>query len=318
MTHYCVTSKTFGISPAIRRCKDFVLVLCCLILVGCKAELYSGLGEKEGNEMLAVLLDAGIDTEKVFNKKDREITLMVAASDVSQAVKLLGSYGYPKEKFSSVGDIFPKDGLISSPTEERARYTYSMSQELSATLSMIDGVIAARVHVVLPQEQDKLSDIIHPSSASVFIKYTPELELAGLIPKVKTLVSNSIEGLELDKITVSLFPASRISDINIIREATESVMSIQVSVNSAMRLRIVLFVFLILLLAAVGGMAVMAWLMQSKKRRKGGIPLMQTMQSGITTGINKVKEKTAKTKPEKTKPVKDRLPDLGDDHDDHA
>ena len=142
--------------------------------------------------MLAILLDGGIQSEKLINK-DKMVTLMVPSDDVSQAIKLLRGFGYPKEKYSSIGDIFPKDGLISSPTEERARYTYSMSQELSSTLSMIDGVITARVHVVLPQEQDSLSDVNYPSSASVFIKYTPELELAGFIPKVKTLVSNSIE-----------------------------------------------------------------------------------------------------------------------------
>ena len=99
------------------------------------------------------------------------------------SIKILKAEGYPKDKFSSVGEIFPKDGLISSPTEERARYTYSMSQELSATLSMIDGVITARVHVVLPHEGNNLDDVGYPSSASVFIKYTPELELSGFSPE---------------------------------------------------------------------------------------------------------------------------------------
>ena len=190
------------------------LTLICFTLAACKVELYSGLSEKEGNEMLAILLDGEIPVEKLINK-DKMVTLMVDADEVSRSIKLLKSFGYPKEKYSSIGDIFPKDGLISSPTEERARYTYSMSQELSSTLSMIDGVITARVHVVLPQEQDTLSDVNYPSSASVFIKYTPELELAGFIPKVKTLVSNSIEGLSLDKITVSLFPATRINQKNL-------------------------------------------------------------------------------------------------------
>ena len=193
-----------------RRLRILSVISFSLLLAACKVELYSGLSEKEGNEMLAILLDGGVAAEKTLDK-DKQVTLMVGSDEVSHSIKLLKSLGYPKVKYSSIGDIFPKDGLISSPTEERARYTYSMSQELSSTLSMIDGVITARVHVVLPQEQDTLSDVNYPSSASVFIKYTPELELAGFIPKVKTLVSNSIEGLSLDKITVSLFPATRIN-----------------------------------------------------------------------------------------------------------
>ncbi|MDP0588173.1 MAG: type III secretion inner membrane ring lipoprotein SctJ [Candidatus Endonucleobacter bathymodioli] len=191
-----------------------IILFIALILVGCKVELYSGMGESEGNEMLAILLDGGIAADKIQDK-DKNLTLMIKTEDVAKAIRLLKSYGYPKDKFLSIGDIFPKEGLISSPTEERARYTYSMSQELSSTLSMIDGVITARVHVVLPQKTDSLTEMTYPSSASIFIKYTPELELSGFIPKVKSLVAHSIDGLSLDKISVSLFPAARIGQVGV-------------------------------------------------------------------------------------------------------
>ena len=81
-----------------------------------------------------------------------------------------------------------------------------MSQELSATLSMIDGVLTASVHVVLPQDSGSAEDNF-PSSSSVFIKYTPDLELTGFVPKVKTLVANSIEGFRLIKLPSPCFPA---------------------------------------------------------------------------------------------------------------
>ena len=243
------------------------IIMFSLILAGCKVELYSGLSEKEGNEMLAILLDAGVATEKLLDK-DKNVTLMVDTNDVSRSVKLLRSYGFPKEKYSSIGDIFPKDGLISSPTEERARYTYSMSQELSSTLSMIDGVITARVHVVLPQEQDTITDVNFPSSASVFIKYTPELELAGFIPKVKTLVANSIEGLSLDKITVSLFPASRLNTDVLAKPSTDTVLFVTVNSNSAGPVRIVVYSLLFLLIAALGGAGFLFWTMQTKGKKK--------------------------------------------------
>ena len=227
-----------------RRLRILGVISFSLLLVACKVELYSGLSEKEGNEMLAILLDGEVAAEKIVDK-DKLVTLMVGSDEVSRSIKLLKSLGYPKEKYSSIGDIFPKDGLISSPTEERARYTYSMSQELSSTLSMIDGVITARVHVVLPQEQDTLSDVNYPSSASVFIKYTPELELAGFIPKVKTLVSNSIEGLSLDKITVSLFPATRINQ--------NSLLAPDKTRSNATLIIFILLGLVVLILAGAGG-----------------------------------------------------------------
>ena len=170
----------------VQKIRILLLSLFVLLLSGCKVQLYTGLTEKEGNDMLAILLDNSIPAEKVMDK-DGNVTLTVSTDDVSRAIRLLRTNGHPKDKFSSVSDIFPKDSLISSPTEEKARYTYSMSQELSATISMIDGVLTARVHVVLPQDSGA-SEANFPSSASVFIKYTPELELAGFVPKVKTLV----------------------------------------------------------------------------------------------------------------------------------
>ena len=245
--------------------RGLTILFITLLLAGCKVELYSGLSENEGNEMLAILLDGGISTEKLQDK-DKNLTLKVNADEVSKAIKLLKSYGYPRENFSSIGDIFPKEGLISSPTEERARYTYSMSQELSSTLSMIDGVITARVHVVLPQETDSLTEITYPSSASVFIKYTPELELAGFIPKVKTLVANSIEGLSLDKIAVSLFPATRINQVGIAIQAEDE--SGSDKEGKGKKVLIFVFVFILILAAAAGGFFV--WMSKNKKSLKPG------------------------------------------------
>ena len=243
--------------------RGFFIILTGLLLVGCKVELYSGLSEKEGNEMLAILLDGGIDTDKLQDK-DKNLTLKVSAEEVSKAIKLLKSFGYPREHFSSIGDIFPKDGLISSPTEERARYTYSMSQELSSTLSMIDGVINARVHVVLPQETDSLTEIAYPSSASVFIKYTPELELVGFIPKVKTLVANSIEGLSLDKIAVSLFPATRINQVGI---ALQTEVTDEQSTGGGSK-KVLIFVFVLLSLLGLLGGSAGYWYMKNKQSLK--------------------------------------------------
>ena len=37
----------------------------CILLTGCKIELYSGLSEREGNEMLAILLGHGIPATKM-------------------------------------------------------------------------------------------------------------------------------------------------------------------------------------------------------------------------------------------------------------
>lgn len=90
------------------------------------------------------------------------------------------------------------------------RYIYAVSQELSQTLRNVDGVVAARVHVVIPAN-DPLSEKIRPSSAAVFIKHRPDVDLRLLAPAVKDMVAHGIEGLTHDQVSLSLFEARKLS-----------------------------------------------------------------------------------------------------------
>lgn len=159
------------------------LLALVLALGGCKVELYTGISQKEGNEMLALLRSEGVSADKQADK-DGTVRLLVEESDIAEAVEVLKRKGYPRENFSTLKDVFPKDGLISSPIEERARLNYAKAQEISHTLSEIDGVLVARVHVVLPEERDGLGRKSSPASASVFIKHAADVQLDAYVPQI--------------------------------------------------------------------------------------------------------------------------------------
>jgi type III secretion protein J len=189
--------------------KRLVHIACLSLLVilsGCKTELYSKLEETDANSMLALLLNNKIDAEKTVDKKAGTYFLNVDDSRIPQAVALLREHGYPKEKVVTMGDMFKKEGLISSPLEERARYVFALSQSVQETLSQIDGVLVARVHIVLPENAITL-DAAKPSSASVFIKYNPAYRIEDMKSEIKLIVEKSIEGLSYDKVSVVLVPA---------------------------------------------------------------------------------------------------------------
>ena len=95
---------------------------------------------------------------------------------------------------------------MSTPLEERSRLIHALSQELSHTVSSIDGVLLARVTLVVP-EKHPLSDKVVPSSASVLIKHRPGMDMDSLVPKIRALVVNSVEGLPYDSVTVVPFVA---------------------------------------------------------------------------------------------------------------
>jgi len=183
--------------------------LLCLALAGCKVDLYSNLTEREANEMLAALTSESIPAEKEA-AEGGQWQLKVDESRLPAALDVLRSQGLPHDRYASMGDVFQKQGLVSTPSEERMRYIYAVSQELSQTLRTIDGVVAARVHVVIPAN-DPLSDKIKPSSAAVFIKYRPDVDLRLLAPTVKEMVAHSIEGLTHDQVSLSLVEARRLN-----------------------------------------------------------------------------------------------------------
>ena len=184
-----------------------LLLSTLVLLAGCsKVALFSQLSENEANEMLAILAHRGIAGAKEAGKEDRWV-LKVPTEDFGRAVDLLKSQGYPRDRFARMGEIFQKSGLVSSPTEERIRFMYALSQELAETLTHIDGVINARVHIVIPNN-DPLATNVTPSSCAVFMRYTQGYDLEALAPQIKQLATRSIEGLNYDNVSLVLIPSS--------------------------------------------------------------------------------------------------------------
>lgn len=240
-------------------------LLGCLLLAGCgpRVELLGAVTEPEANEVMAALQNAGIAVDKKPGK-DGLVGVTIPASEVGRAVDLLRERGLPRERFVGMGQVFRKEGLISSPLEERARYLYALSQELGATLSQIDGVIYARVHVVLP-ERTVPGEAPVPSSAAVFIKHQDGYNLDTLQPLVRRLVTHSIPALAPEKISIVFFnaPPPRSREAATYASAWTS------------RLGVVAAVLSVLLLASLGLAGFLGWkywwpLRQARARSDAG------------------------------------------------
>lgn len=182
-----------------------LLACAMLFLAGCKEEVYSHLSERDVNAMMLTLLKSGVSADKRVGA-DNTFSLTVDDSQIAVAIEVLAANGQPQEAYASMKDIFSGNAMVATPTEERVRYLYGMEQSLAKTLSQIDGVLVARVHVVVPAN-DPLAVTQKPASTSVFIKHRADMNMQTIVPAVKDLVVRSVEGLTPENVSVTLFPS---------------------------------------------------------------------------------------------------------------
>ena len=87
----------------------------------------------------------------------------------------LRALGLPHDKRRGFAETYGQPSLIPTPSEERARYLDATAGEIERTLETVDGVVSARVHLVL-EEADPLAVDAKPKSAAraaVLLKARP-------------------------------------------------------------------------------------------------------------------------------------------------
>jgi type III secretion protein J len=237
------------------------VIICVLFgVVGCTDQvLYSNLTEQEANEMIALLYKKGISASK-SNNNDNTYSVSTQRDSFTLAIELLRSQGYPKNKFQSLGEVFKKEGFVSSPLEERARLNFAQSQELARTIESIDGVVLARVHLALPEEND-LTETSKPSSASVFLKHRRGIDLSDREAQIKALIVNSIEGLPYENVTVAMFTTEPIQAFNANDKTEKSIFMSQTT-------QIYLIIALSLMVVVLGMISVWLWWKHTKRSPK--------------------------------------------------
>ncbi|MDR3317317.1 MAG: type III secretion inner membrane ring lipoprotein SctJ [Puniceicoccales bacterium] len=246
------------------RC-NILWVLFCLLLTGCSVTtLFNNLEEQEVNEMIAILKQYGIPATKTIGKES--CALSVPSNHFSMAIDLLNAQGYPLPKYQTLGDVFKKSGLVSSPLEERVRFMNALSESVALTLSKVPGVLKSRVHIVLP-ENDPYAEKTIPSSAAVFLAYRSDSMVEDYVRDIKYLVTNSIEGLEYDKVTVALFPLPLPPLPKALGKSDTmfSIAGIEMTDGSKMQFFMVLGVLIATIVALL---MIMLWMLISARRTK--------------------------------------------------
>ena len=157
--------------------------------------LYGQLGQQDAAQIAQAL-----DSNNIPYKLDAG-TITVPADRVHDARLKLAAQGLP-EGDGGFAVMSKEPGFGVSQFMEGARYQHALETELARTISNLQAIEGARVHLALPRQSAFVRDR-RPPSASVFLQMKPGRRLESeQVTAIVNLVASSIPELEADQVTV--------------------------------------------------------------------------------------------------------------------
>jgi flagellar M-ring protein FliF len=159
--------------------------------------LYGQLSERESGQVMDALTAAGIEF-----KLNPSGAVSVPESKVQEARIRLASQGLPQSDAMGI-EIIQKDSAFGSSTMmESARYQSVLETELARTITKVQGVQGARVHLALPKPSVFLRDA-RKATASVMLQLYPGRRLdPGQVAAIVHLVASSVPELSANDVTL--------------------------------------------------------------------------------------------------------------------
>ena len=241
--------------------KPLFLLVIALVLAGCQRTVATDVSEKDATEIAVALRAQGIPSTKTLTDS-KKWAISVETADWGDATSTMLGAGLPRAEIQGYGELMKKDSMISSPATEKAKLLWAASNELSRSLLDIDGIISARVHLVVP-DKDPFREKPRASSASVLIKHSAEIKPAELENAIRSFVSRSAEGLTPEAVSIT-FVAGKSVMVNRAASATSARQS---SIVGS-----------ILAAAAIASLGLLVWIFM-KRSKTAGASLAQFSRS---------------------------------------
>ncbi len=204
-----------------------------LLLAGCETNrvIVNNVDEREANEIIVFLASKGINVQKVnapaavgvaAQAGPTKYSLAVSEKDMNEAMAILNQNGLPRKQGTNLLELFAKQGLMTTDKEESIRYQAGLEQQIANTIRKIDGVIDAEVQLAFPDTSSQTTAGPTPQApalrvtAAVYVKHQGIVDdpNSHLVSKIKRLVAGSVNGLDINDVTV-ISDRSRFTDVTL-------------------------------------------------------------------------------------------------------
>lgn len=160
--------------------------------------LYGSMENLDAQAVVATLESRGIRYRVDANSG----ALLVDASRLHEARLALAQAGVPSQQAVGLEMLDRDQGIGTSQFIETARYRRGLENELARTISSINSVRGARVHLALPERSAFVRDQ-RKAAASVLLDVQPGRTVEeGQVRAIGNLVASSVPGLELAAVTI--------------------------------------------------------------------------------------------------------------------
>lgn len=159
--------------------------------------LYSKLTGEDAAEVVQYLKDEQIE----YQLKAGGSAIYVPNKNVYEVRMQMAKKGVIKG--SGVGfEIFDETNIGMTDFVQKINYVRALEGELSRTISAMDGVESARVHIVMPEEKLFEENQQDPTASVVLELRSAGIFDMGQIAGIKNLIASSVEGLKAKAITI--------------------------------------------------------------------------------------------------------------------
>ncbi|SFF43714.1 flagellar M-ring protein FliF [Fontimonas thermophila] len=162
------------------------------------APLYSGLADRDAADVAAALRAVGVP----FRYEPGSGVVSVPQDQLDQARLSLAEQGLPRSGGIGFEIMQQNQGFGTSQFIENARYQHALETELARTVTSLQPVRAARVHLAIPKPSAFARSEGTPS-ASVLVELHPGRQLEqSQVASIVHLVASSVAGMPASAVTV--------------------------------------------------------------------------------------------------------------------
>jgi flagellar M-ring protein FliF len=160
--------------------------------------LFSGMQPKESAEVVAILQQSNIE----YKLDPTTGALLVPASEVQALRMKLAAEGLPRSSTQGMDMLDGDQGFGTSQFVERARYQRAMEEELSRSISQLNNVQSARVHLATPKQSVFVRDRKEPTASVILNLYAGRNIEPGQVTAITHMVASSVPNMSNTDVTV--------------------------------------------------------------------------------------------------------------------